>query len=244
MKSAVITMATLAAISFGSVSVMLHSPATAADKPVMMTDSITEIAVGSDSEYETFDHVAERFVSEKDYDGLYAYCTQVLEKNPNADQAYYWRAMSRYLRGDPAPQIIADLDRAIELDIWNVDYLNAHGHMLTSMNDFEGAATDFEIALLIDGDNLETVESLVDTYQEMESWEEVVALCDYWISLNPNSSQAFYARGMASIELDDYVCAISDLEKTAELYIAADRMEESEDLKELIAELRDGGNVS
>ncbi|MBX3148927.1 hypothetical protein KF728_02135 [Candidatus Obscuribacterales bacterium] len=200
--------------------------------------------ISSVSEYENLETIAERYVDDDDFEGLFDYCSQLIEKDPESEEAFYFRAISRYLLDEDPLEIIVDLDRAIELDPLYVDALNARGHILTFIDDFEAAAYDFEIALSVEPENMEIIESLVDVYQEMESWEDVIALADYWIELMPDSSKAFYARGMANIELEDNLCAIADLQMVAELYVAADRVEEAEEIQELIAELSDGGNVS
>jgi tetratricopeptide (TPR) repeat protein len=209
-----------------------------------MTDSANTKTVSSVAEYETLETVAERYVINEDYEGLYDYCSQLIEKDSESEEAFYYRAISLYLMDEEPFEIIADLDRAIELDPLYVDALNARGHQLAFIDDFEAAAYDFETALAIAPRNMELIESLVDVYQEMQSWEDVVTMADYWIELMPDSSKAFYARGMAHIELEDNLLAIADLEKAAELYVAADRVAEAQDIKERIAELRNGGDVS
>jgi tetratricopeptide (TPR) repeat protein len=86
----------------------------------------------------------------KNYPDAQRYFTQALEINPGSDTCYYWRACAKGQQLDYAGAL-EDMNRAIELNAYDPDYLGCRAKILTALGRGSDAQADIELAKVLRG---------------------------------------------------------------------------------------------
>ncbi len=164
-----------------------------------------------------------------------------LENNPayenyedsSANYLFYtYYARAKTLTGEDELEIAkSDLSKAIEIaeSIGQKDSIISstlakvymdRGFVLFDMEDFEGAMSDYQMALDMDNSlSCDIYDLIANVALAQEDYSALIEAYSKRIECNPNDKLLRYSRGYYRMETGDYEGAVSDLRTTAELNI-------------------------
>jgi tetratricopeptide (TPR) repeat protein len=184
----------------------------------------------------------EALLEHENYKGLFEVCDEAIIANSKNTLAYVYRAVARYYLDESQDAVLADLNLAVDSDPnCSAAYL-ARAGFFEITNQIELAISDYKAILALEPDNVEVLGSLINRNVDLKNWNAVVESCGYWISIAPTEPAPYYLRAMAEVELGDTAAAIEDLEETSKLLVALKRNSESDQVKGIIAELKNGNS--
>lgn len=189
---------------------------------------------------ENFSLQCEAMLEHDNYSGLLDACDEAIAANPKNAEAYIYRAVARWFLDEAHEAVVADLNLAIEVEPDSADGYLARAGFFEVTHQIELAIRDYETVLKLEPSNIEVLSALINRNAELQNWDKVVANCSYWISIAPGEPAPYYLRATGKVELGDTTAAIEDLEKFSKLLVALKRTGESDQIKKIIAELKNG----
>ncbi len=135
-----------------------------------------------------------------------------IEDYPQDPNGYCYRGICSE-RLDKLPQALADLDRAIALQAGQPVFHHARGRARQKSGDLRGALADFNITIerkpqaAVFDDRAEVNRCLGDRQAALKD-------CNRAIELNPKFINAYFRRGLISVELGDLELALLDFDIT------------------------------
>lgn len=182
----------------------------------------------------------EAMMDHGDYASLFDVCDGAIAANPKNAEAYIYRAVARWYLDESKEAVVADLSLAIEAEPDSSDAYLARAGFFEACHQIELAILDYETVLKLEPNNIEVLAALINRNAELLNWDAVVENCSYWISIAPDEPAPYYLRATAEVELGFISAAIEDLEESSKLLIALKRKTESDQIKAMIAQLKNG----
>ena len=151
---------------------------------------------------------------------------ELVEQAPGNLQALLV-AIRFYLHHARLDETLQLLQRALEIDPENQEARVLRGHVLCLMSDFRRANEDLRFYASLHPRSIDAHRHLADSLLQSGEWEEAADVADRLIKIDPESSLAYYVRGIALAELnrpEDAVAAFDNLLSTEDcegLLIAA-----------------------
>ncbi len=134
----------------------------------------------------------------------------------NLAMAYNNRAAAWLNKGD-YERLIADADRAIELDPNLALAYNNRAGAWINKQDYERAIADCDQAIRLNPNLAIAYNNRAAAWVGKGDYERVIADADRAIKLDPNHALAYYNRGVASYNKKDYDRAIADFDQAIRL---------------------------
>jgi tetratricopeptide (TPR) repeat protein len=139
-----------------------------------------------------------------------------IKVNPDFAVAYANRgiAVQRSAQHEAA---LADFDKAIELDPSISDTYNARAISRAATGDHANAIADYDLAISIEPENPEYLNNRADSYRLTGELDRAISDLDIVIDKIPSFAPAWYTRGEAYLDKQDYAQAEADIVKAMEL---------------------------
>ena len=152
---------------------------------------------------------------------------------PQSSEEYYNRAFE-YHQKQEYDLALADYNQAIEL---NPDREKAYvnrGLVYYNLGKDEEAISDYNRAIEINPNNPNSYQNRGVVYFKREEYELAEADWSKVIELNPNDALAYYNRGLLYKQTGNIAAAISDLQKSQQLYIAQNNTVNAKQVADLL----------
>ena len=132
---------------------------------------------------------------------------------------YYRRALAKDQRGDPYSEVMADFDRALDIDPDLEEARYNRGVVKWNRGDLDGAIADFDRSRHPDPrpDYALRYYHWGTIYAQSADYDEAVREFDRAVALNPTFAVAYFGRGNAKAGLSDYAGAKIDLDQAIAL---------------------------
>lgn len=167
------------------------------------------IAAAPNNPYPYF-YVAEAQRNTGNYRDAESNYQRALAQNNGFVPAYYGRALARFARNN-ASNALRDLDASLEREagflpayVTRAEYYSANGNAAP-------AVADLEQARALAPENPDVLARLALAYAENNQPQQAILTADEALALDPSQVIAYYARGRASLALDDAQAAQADL---------------------------------
>lgn len=156
------------------------------------------------------------FLQKGENDRAIADFNAAIEVKPDFAVAYANRgiAIQRSAQHEAA---LADFDKAIELDPAISDAYNARAISYAATGDHIKAVADYDVALSIEPENPEYLNNRADSYRLTGELDRAISDLDIVIAKIPSFAPAWYTRGEAYLDKQDYPRAEADILKAMEL---------------------------
>jgi tetratricopeptide (TPR) repeat protein len=172
----VLTLSRCAYHEFGS-----NQSASGAGKPSGQNAEVAEVIVKADN-----------LLNEGDYDGAIASYTRAIQLAPNLSTAYSNRALASVLNDGGAAGIVADLDKAEELEKSNANVPRGRGLLALRQERYEEAITEFTRALQLWPDHAYTLDKRAEAYERNGQFDMALADISQRIKVAPGGSVGAY----------------------------------------------------
>jgi tetratricopeptide (TPR) repeat protein len=156
------------------------------------------------------------FLQKGENDRAIADFNAAIKVKPDFAVAYANRgiAVQRSARHEAA---LADFDKAIELDPTISDAYNARAISHAATGEHVKAVADYDVALSIEPENPEYLNNRADSYRLTGELDRAISDLDIVIAKIPTFAPAWYTRGEAFLDKQDYPRAEADILKAMEL---------------------------
>ncbi len=143
---------------------------------------------------------------------------ELIKLNPDDAQAYFERAEVRDSLADPIEEVIADYEKAIELDSGNAQFERSLSSTLRYRAfDIPRALKHAQRAVELAPDNVSYLGRLAELHHAMNEYDKALAIHERAISLAPTSAIAYALRSITLRIMGNHEDALADARKAIEL---------------------------
>lgn len=140
---------------------------------------------------------------------------EALRLDPNHGRAYFFRAKAhaenhRHTLREPAA-ILADFERAIELEPKNAEFYAGRAEFYFSLKDNERGFRDYDAAIKLQPRNIEFLERRANFYRYTKQWENAVRDATTILTLKPREPFTRLSRADWYLELGQHAKALKDI---------------------------------
>jgi tetratricopeptide (TPR) repeat protein len=140
---------------------------------------------------------------------------EALRLDSDHGRAYFIRAKAhaenhRHTLREPAV-ILADFERAIELEPKNAEFYAGRAEFHFSLNDNERALRDYDAAMKLQPRNIEFLERRANFYRYTKQWENAVRDATTILTLKPRKPSTRLSRSDWYLELGQHAKALKDI---------------------------------
>ena len=135
---------------------------------------------------------ADDLLNTRDYDGAIASYTRAIQLDPARSEAYSNRALASVFNDTAADRILADLDKAGELDSSNANVPRGRGLLALRQEKYEEAIAEFTQALKLFPDHPYSLDKRAEAYERNGQPDLALADLDRRLKIEPTSSVETY----------------------------------------------------
>jgi tetratricopeptide (TPR) repeat protein len=129
-----------------------------------------------------------------DFEGAIASYTRVIQLSPGESNAYSNRAMASIFTDADDDRIVADLDKAEELDKNNANVPRGRGLLAMRQERYDAAITEFTKTLRLSPDHTYTLDQRAKSYESAGQLDMALADIDRRLKIKPGGSVEAYRR--------------------------------------------------
>jgi len=144
-----------------------------------------------------------------------AVLNKIIEVNPRVGFTYGLRANAEFNLGN-YKEAIVDCDRAIAI-VPHVAYFARRGMARIALKDYRGAIDDFDAAIRIEPTYTWYYFQMGQAVLGCGDAKCAISIFDFVLDKDISDCEIYYQRGLAKIELNDYVGALADLDSSLKL---------------------------
>lgn len=153
----------------------------------------------------------------KDYAGAIALYDEIIATYPQADGALVQRGWAKSALNDAAGAR-ADLDRAIAVNSQSAFTFMIRGRVRRVLqDDLPGALEDYNAALKLAPDDLETLFERAKTLQALERPDDARTDLDQFVARQPENAAGYYSRGLLARDQGRATAALADFARVLQL---------------------------
>jgi len=149
----------------------------------------------------------------KDYEGSIQYYARAIRSDSNHASYWYHRAVAKQGLGDLS--MYEDLDRAIEIDPENAEYVRVRGNWRMKKGDTVGAKNDLLDVSRTAPNDVVSILSTVSLYESQQDWASALNYSERALAIEPKNVTALQARANSLIQLQRLTEAASAVEDFA-----------------------------
>lgn len=135
---------------------------------------------------------ADNLLTERDYGAAIAGYTRVIQLDPRSSAAYSNRALASLFTGADDASIVADLERAAELEQTNANVPRARGMLAMRKGLYQDAIAEFTRAQALYPDHPYTLDKRAEAYERAGQLELALADIDRRLRVAPDASVEVY----------------------------------------------------
>lgn len=173
-----------------------------------------------------------------DFDGALKAVDLRIAADPNCADAYCFRALINYSKGNVSlPQIAHDLDAAIALRPNYVNALMGRAIVAEQMREFTVAQEALRTILQIEPKNEEVIQKLISVHEQINDVSALIDDYTYWLTFAPDNAFALSDRAYYYSKQGKKDLAIADLKAAYKIFKEQGNEEYASRVQEYIASL-------